>query len=294
MSLPVFYKLKDKFFDVATNQEVDIKEVSYGFVISKKGLFSILVSKGHSIIRPAKTELERFDEIEEEVTYNYPKVSYAIYSKALQFFREVYKKHQSEGALLLVLNRTQPLEEQEYKIYIPKQQVSTAGVDYTVDHSELGKDEFLAGSIHSHPDFDAFQSGVDEEDEFTFDGVHLTFGHIQQTVPDIHGRVVLARQSYEAKDLIEIAPPSSDTIPEDWMKKVEKETYNAIVGNYMNNYGNYGYNGWGEEIYHNQNRNKNSQQYNFSSNSVEELIAAMKPKNLVNNKHTKKLKPILK
>ena len=95
---------------------------------------------------------------------------------------------------------------QKYKIYIPKQTVSSASVDYSIDYKELEKDEFLAGSIHSHPDFDAFQSGVDHEDEFTFDGVHLTFGHIDKTIPDIHGRIVLGGKSYDAENLIEISP----------------------------------------------------------------------------------------
>ena len=282
--IPLYYKKKDKVFEI-NGKETDIDKISYGLILTKEGLFSVLNTNGYSIIRPAEKELEQFDSIKESTFYTYPTISFELYTMALKFLRQVYKEHKSEGALLLILNRTKPLSEQKYKIYIPKQTVSSASVDYSIDYKELEKDEFLAGSIHSHPDFDAFQSGVDHEDEFTFDGVHLTFGHIDKTIPDIHGRIVLGGKSYDAENLIEISPETKIEIPEDWLKKVEKPSYS--VRGYLTGYDD---NAWPYE----QNNWRNYQhQPNIFNMSLKDLINSMKPIDVVNQKNTYKLQSII-
>jgi hypothetical protein len=38
----------------------------------------------------------------------------------------------------------------------------------------------MVGTIHSHCDFSAFHSGTDTFDESTFDGIHITLGHVNR------------------------------------------------------------------------------------------------------------------
>jgi len=38
----------------------------------------------------------------------------------------------------------------------------------------------MIGTIHSHCDFSAFHSGTDQADESTFDGIHITLGHVNR------------------------------------------------------------------------------------------------------------------
>jgi hypothetical protein len=38
----------------------------------------------------------------------------------------------------------------------------------------------MVGTIHSHCNFSAFHSGTDTHDEETFDGIHITLGHVDR------------------------------------------------------------------------------------------------------------------
>lgn len=90
-----------------------------------------------------------------------------------------------------------------YVVACPKQKVSSASVNYGEDHTgerisdivkeirdndpvveECGDDyshQYMhVCSIHSHPDFNAYHSGVDDRDEFDWDGLHLTIGGVMK------------------------------------------------------------------------------------------------------------------
>lgn len=137
------------------------------------------------------------------INMNLPKVPAHIIYKALLFFRKVYRKHRSEAAVILCYNP----DTDEYGLYCPKQDVSGAHVDYDrrfynrnkrgevnvpeagENHQTYGKiDDVMiemskqgfrnVGTIHSHANFSAFHSGTDTHDESSFDGVHITLGHV--------------------------------------------------------------------------------------------------------------------
>jgi hypothetical protein len=60
----------------------------------------------------------------------------------------------------------------------PAQQASGVWIDYK---RNIGVGGFRqVGTIHSHPDFSAYHSAIDEDDENGFDGVHITLGNVDE------------------------------------------------------------------------------------------------------------------
>ncbi len=105
-----------------------------------------------------------------------PRISVRLIHQTKEFFKRVLAKHDAESAVILYYNP----DTQHYKIFVPKQTVSRASVNYTrqaLGHTEEYGGYLEVGTIHSHCDFDAFHSGTDIDDERNFDGIHLTFGH---------------------------------------------------------------------------------------------------------------------
>jgi hypothetical protein len=128
----------------------------------------------------------------------------------MAYFREIYKVHKTEAGVLLLLHPEKKL----WKVFIPIQvDCSGASVNYLIPLDNLNglKDSVkklyeavaedkqlnvlmqerieaynqlldegwcLYGTIHSHCDFSAFHSGVDDNDETHFEGLHITIGDV--------------------------------------------------------------------------------------------------------------------
>ena len=143
--------------------------------------------------------------IEPYINMMLPKLPGEIIYRALLFFRKVYRAHKAEGVVIVVFNP----KTKQYALHCPKQEVSGGSISYDrrfyvkspsgkmnaptqitlaeqnqwgqPDHAmlELANAGYLnVGTIHSHPSFNAFHSGTDTGDEASFDGVHLTLGHV--------------------------------------------------------------------------------------------------------------------
>lgn len=223
--IPILAKKDDLYYPIDLSTPVDLP--SCAIIVGSNGVFFQSDSNAYDVIAEKK-DANILDEIKEKATFNYPIIGYEIFKQSLEFLRQVYKKHKAEGIILLTLNRDEPLADQKYGMIIPEQEVASASADYQVP--ELPEGIFLAGSIHSHPSFGAYQSSTDEKDEFTFDGVHLTFGHIDKKL-EIHERVCMSGSSFEyEKALIETSPPEEEDIdiPDEWMGLVTKKTYTTI------------------------------------------------------------------
>lgn len=139
------------------------------------------------------------------------KVSAKVIAYAMAYFKAVYQEHKTECAGILLYNK----EKEAWKFFIPIQLFCTHSAVTYVDplilrmdlktaqqkkiqdtikedpkllamQQEIEErfDQLLdkgyekAGSIHSHCDFSAFHSGVDDADEFGFDGLHITIGNV--------------------------------------------------------------------------------------------------------------------
>ena len=133
---------------------------------------------------------QRLLAVEPYINMNLPKLPQEVIYNALLFFRKVFNKHHAEAIVLLAYNEAR----KEYKLFCPKQKVSGGHIDYDRDLSErlttirdnedtdwltLLEDGYTkVGTIHSHCDFQAFHSGTDTGDEASFNGVHITLGHV--------------------------------------------------------------------------------------------------------------------
>jgi|GEM_PF-410140 len=104
--------------------------------------------------------------------------------KVINFFKAVYDEYYSEAIVLLFYNQ----EKKHHKIVCPFQEVSSGTADYnkgiTIDGYEM------IGTIHSHAGMSAFHSGIDDADEESFDGLHITFGHMRDDDISISASIV--------------------------------------------------------------------------------------------------------
>jgi hypothetical protein len=152
------------------------KEGTY-YVVSGNGLW---LHKDTGIVRsfvPVKNISCLEDLVAEvELECKLPKIPERLVWRVKEFFRRVVEIHRAESEVTLYYNK----DKKEFKVHIPKQQVSHSGVEYKrvgLTHLEGMEDYLRVGTIHSHCDFGAFHSGTDEGDEKDFDGLHVTFGH---------------------------------------------------------------------------------------------------------------------
>ena len=107
-----------------------------------------------------------------------------LFAKVMSFFRAVYKEHRSEAIVLIFYNE----KTDAYKIFPPYQKVNFGTVDYNKGIQLDGWQ--MIGTIHSHASMSAFHSGVDDDDEKNFDGLHITIGDNDDDEPSISASIV--------------------------------------------------------------------------------------------------------
>lgn len=221
-------------------------------IMGSNGFFKRIKTPMYTIVSPINEKTwasmtgDKFQEIKTEGTINLPKVDKKTYKKVLLFLKLIHKEHKSEGCVLLALKRNIDLESQTYRIIVPQQEVTNGHVDYKSGmkeaYEELEEDEYFVGTIHSHPNFAAYQSSTDKNDEDTFDGIHLTFGQIgQKDKIEVHQRFCLAGeiQHLTNKKLkycptFQLNERDKTIIPREWLDKVRKPkpTYSRWSGNF--------------------------------------------------------------
>lgn len=85
------------------------------------------------------------------------KIPYGILMDVIGFFK---KNSRKEAAVQIFFN----METEEYEIYYPEQQVTSASVVFTRNH-DMENDKVLVMDIHSHGAMNAFFSSIDDNDE---------------------------------------------------------------------------------------------------------------------------------
>jgi len=124
-------------------------------------------------------------------------------AKILSFFREVYRQFRGEAIVLLFYNE----ETGKYRVVPPHQKVTAAACDYNRGVTIEGWT--MIGTIHSHANFSAFHSGTDDADEKTFDGLHITYGHVTSDEFTLSASIVANGHRFMVE-------------PEDYMQGIEK------------------------------------------------------------------------
>jgi len=229
---------------VRFNSNEDVHPLS--IVVAKNGAF--FKNKNQMYESLVKLEDKRFPfllEAKESVITSLPKIDYNTYISILTFFKKVYQEHKSEANILLLLDKTLPFENQRYTLLVPKQDVSGTSVEYKIDNSSIPENLMLAGSVHSHPEFGAFQSGTDHSDEISFDGVHITIGGSLSKNPVFHTRFCFGNVVYKTeRDMIETREEIPEVeIPKEWLDRVSSKSKIVYVhGSYPQGYHNYGSN----------------------------------------------------
>lgn len=187
-----------------------------------------------------------------------PKIPARIVGQALTFFRRVFDQYRSEAYVTLLYSQKLG----EYRLWCPKQKVSHGSVNYDRTDQPAYEDRNandwqMVGTIHSHCDFSAFHSGTDIGDEATFDGVHITLGHVPQKNISVSASVAIndRREKLEPDNCCEglvrstggghkwmswdddkftlelteedaqLLVGDTEVIDNEWMPKVEKETW---------------------------------------------------------------------
>jgi len=159
-------------FNVVVNdgtQELPDDDIYY--IVAKEGIFlkkkigvmeSIAPVKNISILQSVNTMARMY--------INPLPAQYG--AKVLEFFKAVFEKFGGEAIVLLFYNE----KTGKYKVVPPTQKVTAAACDYNRGVTVEGFT--MIGTIHSHANFSAFHSGVDDADEKTFDGLHITYGNV--------------------------------------------------------------------------------------------------------------------
>jgi hypothetical protein len=104
--------------------------------------------------------------------------------QVINFFKAVYEEYYGEAIVLLFYNQ----KTKQHKIVCPKQEVSGGGADYNKAIVIDGWD--MIGTIHSHASMSAFHSGIDDKDEESFDGLHITFGNMRDDDISVSASIV--------------------------------------------------------------------------------------------------------
>lgn len=172
------------------------------FIVASNGTF-IHKDLGYLQATVPVTEISVLNEYKPTpVQCSLPKIPAELSYQIHAFFKTIVEKYCAESVIILYIDR----ETGQYVFQVPKQAVSHASVRYQIeamthDHPNLLK----VGTIHSHCDFDAFHSGVDDADEEHWDGVHITYGDNEKSSISITASYVIQgkRMAIEPSDLIE-------------------------------------------------------------------------------------------
>jgi len=225
------------------------------YIVSKEGIF--LKKKLGLFESMAKVDkISILNKMESYAALDIKKIPKGDFGKVLGVMRAIYEKYHSEMNTILHYNP----ERRQFRIEVPEQEVSHGGVDY---ESDLTYDGYLRiGTIHSHCDFGAFHSGTDKDDEETWDGIHITVGHVNSDHLTITASIVANGSRFwvdpmdyiSGIDMVEVtvsqyAHTSKQEIryvfkgtenhlqfPKAWLENVKKKTY-RYVGNNRGRYG---------------------------------------------------------
>lgn len=165
MMFPVYFVDQDP-------KETGLPADDICYLVTKKGIF--LKKKVGYIESVAPVDKISFlEEIQPDAKMDINPIEAEDAVQVFTFFRAVYNLHRAESATILFYNS----QTGQYKIEAPHQKVSGGGVNYA--RGSVMVDGYdMVGTIHSHANFNAFHSGTDKADEKSFDGLHITFGHV--------------------------------------------------------------------------------------------------------------------
>jgi len=259
-------KIKGPTYPIYLYEEgVELPEKGRYYLITKTGIYFHKDTKAGNALVPVQG-IPWLEEPDLEFRLKLPKVPGRIIGQALTFFRKVFEKHRSEAYVTLLYSGKLA----QYQLWCPKQKVSAASVNYDRTDQPSFEDRQtndwqMVGTIHSHCDFSAYHSGTDVGDEATFDGIHITLGHVNKTQFSMASSIAIneVRETLEPEQscagVVRVANKTSEkwmswkndafyfdlelseedaqglvedteVIENEWMPKVEKESWGYKSG----------------------------------------------------------------
>lgn len=181
-------------------QEMPDDDIMY--IVGKEGIFLKKKMGIMESIAPVEN-ISILESVDSMARMHIPPIPGPTFAKAVSFFRDVYKEYFGESIVLIFFNE----ENGRYKLFPPHQKVTAGSLDYNRGITIEGWS--MIGTIHSHGNMSAFHSGVDDDDEKTFDGLHITVGDVKDEEVSISASIV----SNGHRFMIE---------PSDYIKQVRK------------------------------------------------------------------------
>lgn len=200
-----------------------LPETGIYYVVAKDGLY-MRTDRNFGSALVKVEEIPHLAAAPTQASFNLPKIPATIIGQALMFFREVFVEYKTESYLTLLYSKKLG----QYRLWCPKQEVSYSSVSYdrtdsvpVEERNYMGSDGpgwQNVGTIHSHCDFSAFHSGTDEFDESTFDGIHITLGHVNRNDFSIVASIAINDNRFP-KAIVDVC----DGVPNTSSEVVEEE-----------------------------------------------------------------------
>lgn len=129
-----------------------------------------------------------------------PPIGRDAWHGAMSFLRYAYERVKGEAQLRWYVN----LKRGEWRAWAYPQK-SSVGLhteelrngEFKKQRAQFDQDWLYFGTLHSHADAGAFQSGTDENNECDQDGIHITVGKMADSEHDLHARVYLGQLKFE-------------------------------------------------------------------------------------------------
>lgn len=221
-------------------EDVELPKIGTYYVVAKDGIY-IHVNRAVGSALVKATEIPWLKSANTHINLSLPKIPGRIIGQAWKFFSKIYAQYQSESYLQLYYSK----KLNQYRLWCPKQTVSFGGVHYDrsdqfsakeregteLDSTEIKQESVwnCVGTIHSHCNFSAFHSGTDTADESTFDGIHLTIGHVDReefslvsSVAICDNRLQLEPENCVTSDLVRTI--DKEVVKSKWMNFVGNDT----------------------------------------------------------------------
>jgi hypothetical protein len=186
------------------------------YLVTADGIF--LVKKNQFFKSSVRVEgISMLAEHKEDLKLNFQKkIPNFLMEQIIAFFKEVWRCYKSEAVALIYFS----LEKLEYKVVIPKQKVNNDTCQYELEKDNLSG-FILFATCHSHLNFTAFHSPIDDKDEEYRDGFHITIGNLDLLASFSCSAMVCGQRfGVEPAELIEGIKEVK--APEEWFLKVEK------------------------------------------------------------------------
>jgi rubrerythrin len=171
-------------FQVVINDgQTEMPKDDIYYVIGKEGIFLKKTMGVMDSLAPVK-QISTLESVATSARMRISKIPGPKFAKVIEFFRAVYQEHYAEAIVLLFYDE----EKKIHTIFPPQQKVSGGACDYDRGISIEGLT--MIGTIHSHGGMSAFHSGIDDKDEETFDGLHITIGNMRDAEVSISASIV--------------------------------------------------------------------------------------------------------